>query len=460
MYKIKEEIPKYLFRQYDIRGRYNGGIDEDFAYTFGLSFGTYIKNNNSDKCIIAHDNRLSSQSLYNALIEGLINTGVDIISLGLTTTPMFYYAGIKLNVYPGIMITASHNPASDNGFKFSFDERGNARGQMIEDFYNFTEKKEFISGKGTITNYDIKNDYIELFDKSLDIKENKLKVVIDPGNGTTSIIAKDIYKRYINNLTCICNESDGSFPIHHPDPTVEDNLTCLKEEVKKQNADIGIAFDGDGDRVGIIDNNGKYLPTDKYMAIIIRDIINKVDNKTFLIDVKCSNLIKDEITSLGGKYVEYRTGNSYTKAKTKEIDSPFGGELSGHIYFRDRFPGFDSGLYAGLRLVEIMSKTNKNIDELLVGVNEYCSTPTLIIPTTEENKWKIVNEIKEYAINKNYNINDIDGVKVLYEDGFALVRASNTGPNLTLRFEAKTNEVLEQRKKEYMDLVNKFNVKN
>jgi len=457
MYKVKEEIPKYLFREYDIRGKYDEEIDENFAYTFGLSFGSYIKKNNKDKCVIGHDNRLSSDSLYNALIEGIKHTGVDIISLGLVTTPMFYYGCIKLEIPSGVMITASHNPKNENGFKFSFDERGNAKGEMIKEFYDFTIKKEFIKGNGNIEKYDITNDYIKLFDDSLDIKENNLNVVIDMGNATTTVIAPTLYKRYVKNLTCLCDKSDGSFPIHHPDPSKTENMKLLSEKVRELHANIGLAFDGDGDRVGIVDENGQMIPIDKVMIIIIRDLINKVSNKTFLIDIKCSNALKDEIEKLGGKYYEYRTGNSYTKSKTKELDLAFGGELSGHLYFRDRFLGFDSGLYAGLRIIEILSKTNKTISELLNDIPVYYSSEEIIIPIEENKKEEVVNKVKQYAEEKNYNIFDLDGVKILFNDGFAIVRASNTGPNLTLRFEAKTQEELNKRQEEYMNLVNQYN---
>lgn len=457
MYNIKKDIPKYLFREYDIRGKYKEEIDEDFAYTFGLSYGSYIKQLGKTSCVVSHDNRTSATPLTEALITGITSSGIDVVDLGLTTTPMFYYACIKLNIPSGVMVTASHNPKDENGFKFSYDERSNARGKMITDLYDFTMKFNFSKGDGKITKYDIKNDYIKLFDDSLDIKDNNLNIVIDTGNGTTSIIAKEIYSKYVNKLTCICEKSDGTFPNHHPDPSVEENLSMLKKKVLELNADIGLAFDGDGDRIGIVDETGKLLQVDHYMIIIIRDIINKVKNKMFLYDVKCSKALEDEILKLGGTPYEYRTGNSYTKAKTKELDLVLGGEYSGHIYFRDRFPGFDSGLYAGLRLIEIMVKTNKKLSELTEGINKYYSTNEIKIKTTEEKKQIIVDKIKEYANDKNYKTNTIDGVKILFDDGFSLIRASNTGPNLILRFESGTEEKLEKLKSEYINLVNELN---
>ena len=227
--------------------------------------------------------------------------------------------------------------------------------------------------------------------------------------------------------------------------------------VAESDADVGLAFDGDGDRLGVIDENGNYIPTDKYMIMIIRDIINKVDKKEFLYDVKCSKSLSDEIEKLGAKGICYRTGNSYTKAKVKDDNLPFGGELSGHVYFNDKWPCFDSGLYAGLRLLEILSHTNKNVSELLEGINEYYSTPELKFASPDDKKFAVVEKIKKYAIEKGYEIIDIDGVRVNFSDGWALVRASNTGPNLTARFEAKTEDRLEKIKKEFTDLIEEYN---
>ena len=447
--KYKENINKNIFRGYDIRGIYPMEIDEDTAYTIGLGFGSYIKEHGKTTCIVGHDNRLSSPVLYDALVQGILSTGIDIISLGLCTTPMYYYACIKLETYSGVMVTASHNPKDDNGFKFAFDESGNCKGQEIQDFLTYILQGDFQKGEGKLSTYNIEEEYLELFKKSLNFGSRRVKVVIDPGNGTTSIIAKKLYEMFPVDLVVINGESDGHFPNHHPDPCVEDNLTQLKKKVLATGADIGLGFDGDGDRMGLVTNSGKFLPTDLYMILIIRDIIDKVEKKEFLYDVKCSKALSDEIERLGGKGLCYRTGNSYTKAKVKEEDLPFGGELSGHVYFRDRFPGFDSGLYAGLRLLEILSHTEKTVDELTEGIPVYYSTPELKFPVNDDIKFGIVEKIGEYASGKGYQYLDIDGVKVLFEDGWALIRASNTGPNITARFEAKTKERLEELQREF-----------
>lgn len=455
--KIKENINENIFRGYDIRGIYPTELDEDTVYTIGLGFGSYIQTIGKTTCVIGHDNRLSGESLYNALIKGITETGVNIISLGLCTTPMYYYACIKLGIPSGVMVTASHNPKDDNGLKFAFDESGNCKGQEIQDFLAYIKAGNFKTGNGTVTDYSIREEYLELFRTNLHFGNRKLKVVIDPGNGTTSIIAKELYEMFPMELHVINGESDGTFPNHHPDPCVEDNLTQLKEKVKELKADVGLGFDGDGDRLGVVSENSTFIPTDQYMIIIIRDIINKVTKKKFLYDVKCSKSLSDEIERLGGEGLCYRTGNSYTKAKVRDDDLPFGGELSGHVYFRDRWPGFDSGLYAGLRLLEILSHTDKTVTELLSGINKYYSTEELKFKSSDDKKFAIIDKVTEYAKSKEYKFLDIDGVKVLFTDGWALVRASNTGPNITARFEAKTEERLEELQKEFTDLINEYN---
>ncbi len=455
--KYKKDIDKNIFRGYDIRGIYPSQIDSDTAYTIGLGFGSYIKSIGKEKCIVGHDNRISSDELYNSLIEGIKSTGIDIISLGLCTTPMYYYACIKLKIYSGVMVTASHNPKDDNGFKFAFDESGNCKGQEIQDFLAYILRGEFLKGEGSVTSYNIESDYIELFKNNLKFGNRKIKVVLDPGNGTTSIIMNKLYSMFPIDIVAINDISDGTFPNHHPDPCIEANLEQLKKKVLEVNADIGLSFDGDGDRMGMISNTGKFIPTDKFMIIVVRDIINKVAKKEFLADVKCSKSFSDEVEKLGGKCITYRTGNSYTKKAVRDLDLPFGGELSGHVYFRDRWPGFDSGLYAGLRMLEILSNTDKNVDELLMGINEYYSTEELKFASADDKKFEIINKIGEYAISKGYKYLDIDGVKVIYPDGFALVRASNTGPNITARFEANTKERLEEIQNEFIKLINEYN---
>lgn len=447
------EIDKNVFRAYDVRGIYPTQINENFAYVFGQGFASHIKREGRTQCVVAHDNRTSSPSLAKALISGIISTGVDVIFLHLTTTPMYYFACLRLGIPSGVMVTASHNPKDNNGFKFAYDDSGNCRGETIENLYNEIVEGDFLTGKGTVTEYEIADQYISYFKDNLDFGVRRVKVVLDPANGATSLFCRKIYEQFPMDLIVINEENDGTFPNHHPDPCIEENLEQLKAKVLETNADVGISFDGDGDRVGVITNTGKFVPADIYMVLIIRDIINKVENKKFLYDIKCSKSLIDEIDKLGAEGICYRTGASYTKSKVRDENLPFGGELAGHVYFRDRWPGIDCGMYAGIRLVEILSKTNKSVDNLLDGINYYYSTPEIKIATDDDIKFQIVDEIKEYVKSKGYNYIDIDGVRVNFPDGWALVRCSNTGPNITIRFEAATENRLHEIKKEFEDKI-------
>lgn len=451
-------IDKNIFREYDVRGVYPTSINEDTALVFGKAFGTYIKRLGKNICIVGHDNRYSSDSLTDNLVRGITSTGVDVVYLGLCTTPMYYYACILRKIPSGVMVTASHNPKDDNGFKFAFDERGNAKGEMIQEFLQFLLEGNFDDGEGKVTNYDVKDEYYKLLLDSIDINtDKKLSVVVDCGNGTTSRFAKELFSMLDIDVTYLYAKDDPSFPNHHPDPSVEENLEVLKKAVVELKADCGIAFDGDGDRLGVIDDKGNYIAADKYMIMQARYLLPKNENKRVLYDVKCSKALTDEIEKLGGTPIISRTGNSYTKANTRDNDCLFGGELSGHLYFRDKFLGFDSGMYAGLRLIELLSYTDKKCSELLDGINEYVSTPEIKIASTDEKKKEVVERVKEYCKKTGFNIIDIDGVRVELDDGWALVRYSNTGPNITARFEGKTEEIMNGLKDTFLNMINEFN---
>ncbi len=453
-YNIYKNISPNIFRGYDIRAIYGQDLNEDIAYTIGLSFGSYIQEKGYNKCLVGHDNRKSSDPLADALIEGITSTGVNVVYLGLCTTPMYYYAQKYLKIDPGVMITASHNPKEYNGFKIAFDDFGNACGQMIQDFRVYTEEGNFKSGNGEVSTYDIKQNYLDAIKDSIDMGDKKIKVVLDTANGTASIIAKEVYNMFSNvELVPLYIESDPDFPNHHPDPSVEANNAMLKEIVVKEKADLGVGIDGDGDRVGIIDEKGNMVYIDFFAIIIWRDIMSKVKNKHALFDVKCTKSLPDEIEKLGGIPVCYRTGNSYMKAKMREGDFAFGSELSGHVFFRDKWDNIDDGLYAGLRLIEILSKTDKTVTELLEGIKRYYASPEIIIKSSDEEKFKVIENVKEYCNKRGYKVNDIDGVRAEFDNGWALVRASNTGPNITARFEGVTPEDRDKIQAEFMALI-------
>ena len=439
--ELKKDICETIFREYDLRGIYGSEINEQDAYTIGRSFGTYIKRFNETKTIIGHDNRHSSPSLSQALITGIMESGIDVIDLGLVTTPMYYTARKVYNINTGIMVTASHNPSEYNGFKMAFSSIGNAYGELIQDFKEFTKKLEFDEGKGTYEERNIREEYIKTLCNSLDIKKD-IKVVVDCGNGT------GYYPIYC--------DSDPDFPNHHPDPSVKENQIDLAKKVVELGYDFGFGVDGDADRVGVVDELGNILPADIYMLIMYRYLNNNLKNRKALFDVKCSKSLIDDLKKQGIEPVMYRTGNSYCNMKMQEGDFDFGGEYSGHLFFRDKFIGIDDGIYAGLRMLELLSKTDKKLSKLYNDINVYYSTEELKFKVTDENKFKIVEKIKEYCKEKNYNIIDIDGVRVEFDDGWALVRASNTGPNLTARFEAKTPERAQELQKEFQSIVDEL----
>ncbi len=433
---------KEIFREYDIRGIYNKELFDKDAYTIGKSYGSILQEKYDRKvCIVGQDNRLSSPALAKNLINGLLDSGIDVIDLGICTTPMFSYACLKTNTIFGIMVIASHNPKEYNGFKFTFDNLGLARGKQVYDFRDYTLNGKFLSGNGNLSNLNILPYYSSLIEKNINMNQRKIKVVVDPGNGTTSLFAENIYKMFNNlDVTMINNVSDPNFPNHHPDPNVAENMIQLQNKVLEIKADIGIAFDGDGDRVGVVNNLGEIVSTEYLMILAIRSLINKTDNKTFLYDVKCSKALEDEIIKLGGTPLCYRTGASYTRYKTNLEKLIFGGEYSGHLYFNERWLGFDSGIYNGLRILEILSNSDLQLSQMFDDVNKYVITPEIKIKVTDESKESIVNNMKKEYIKLGFKINDIDGIKVSYENGWVLLRASNTTPNLTIRIEADTKE--------------------
>ena len=342
------KLNKLMFREYDIRGIWNEDITEEISYYIGRAYATKLLSLKKNKMIVGYDNRLSSPIIEKNLVKGLTDGGVDVVRLGLVTTPMYYYAWDKLNIHCGIMITASHNPKEYNGFKMSYNGIHNCFGNEVAELYYIILNGIYSKGNGSITDANIKEDYIKMINSHINMGSNKLKVIYDCGNGTTSIVAKDIFVSNDNiEYIPLFAESDGTFPNHHPDPAVESNLTILKEKVKELNADCGIAFDGDGDRVGVVNEKGEFVSIDKFMVIIWRDIYNKIDKKEGFYDVKCSKVVSDEMIKLGLKPIEVRTGNSYTKKISVDNNYPFGGELSGHLYFRYKFIGTDDGIYAG-----------------------------------------------------------------------------------------------------------------
>ncbi len=442
-----------ILRENDIRGKYPLQINKDVAYNVGKAFGTYTLSKGISECIIGHDNRLSGDELHDHLIEGMLETGINITDIGLTTTPMFNYSSMELNIPYGVMITASHNPAFDNGFKVFGENFLHLKKEELDIFYDILKTEKYMHGKGNIVKANKKEEYINMLISKGNVKK-PLKVVIDTGNGTPSILVKEVFNNIKNlEMTYLNAESDGSFPVHNPDPNDEANLVELKETVLKLKADVGIAFDGDGDRVGIVDEKGNMVPTDTLLGIFASEIIPKTNNKKIIIDIKCSKALEQEITRLGGIPLMLKNGSAYIETMVYETPVLLGGEYSGHVFFKDDFEGYDDGVYAGIRLINMLGNTSKTCSDLYSHINKYYNTPEIRIEVQDDKKWEIIESIKNYALDKYEEVITIDGVRVEYDDGFSLIRASNTGPNITLRFEAKTKEILDLREREFTNLL-------
>lgn len=449
-------IDTSVLRENDIRGVYGKNITEELAARLGAAFGTYLIENGKTECVVGYDNRVSGEKLVENLMRGLVNTGINIKFIGMVTTPILNYATISLNIEAGIMVTASHNPANENGFKIFGENFLHLKRSELDKVYEYIKTPPKIKGKGNIEFINIIDKYINMLETYILKGNRRLKIAIDTGNGTTSLFIRDIISKFNIEPIYLNIESDGRFPNHNPDPNNDKNLEELKKVVIEENCDFGVAYDGDGDRVGIVDELGNTIESDKLIAIFSRNIIPKTLNKKVLIDVKCSNALVEDIKTIGAEPIMVKNGSAFIENELNIRDILIGGEYSGHIFFRDKFYGFDDGIYASLRLYEILSNSNKKCSNLLEGYTHYFNTPEIKVKTTDEKKWDIVSNVKEYVISKGYEYLDIDGVRVMFDDGWALIRCSNTGPNLTLRFEAKTEERLKIIKNEFESLISKL----
>ncbi|MEY4617399.1 MAG: hypothetical protein RJB66_2359 [Pseudomonadota bacterium] len=449
-----------IFREYDIRGIYGEEFDLQFAYELGRTYATYhhLKTNlPHSRVAVGYDARLSSPDIFNSLSRGLNEGGLDVLNLGLVTTPMNYFANFSVDVTGSIMITGSHNPPNYNGFKICL-EKSSLFGEEIQNLRSIYLKKDWYVGNlGVTSHFDIFPIYIDRYKDEFN-KLQPLKVVLDCGNGAAGVIARKLFQSVGIDPIVLCEEPDGRFPIHHPDPTVEKNLTMLKEAVLKEKAAIGIGFDGDADRIGLVDEKGQMIYGDELMVMIARDILANKKGAKIVGDVKCSDRLYDDVKAHGGEPIMWKTGHSLIKDKIKQEKAPFGGEMSGHIFFADRNYGYDDAVYAGLRVVEILSKTGKTVSQLLEGLPKAFNTPEIRIDTTEERKQLIVDKLKEKFLERSddYEVNLLDGIRISFKDGWALARASNTQPVLVLRFEANSEQRLQEIKKQIEEVANKY----
>lgn len=453
-----------IFREYDIRGVVGKDFDEDFAYDLGRTYVAFMVERSGKQNItlsLGYDARLSSPGIAKALENGMTEAGANVIRLGLVTTPISYFSCFALEVDGGFMVTGSHNPPEYNGFKISYGKT-TIYGDDIQELRKIMQSKRFRKmdgvAKGAAKDHDIFPTYIERYKKEFGdtFTKSPVKVVLDCGNGAAGIAARRLFEAVGLKPTILFEKPDGTFPNHHPDPTVEENLDAMKAAVLKEKAAIGIGFDGDADRIGVVDENGRFVLGDEMMVIISRSILAANPGAKIIGDVKCSDRLYADIAKHGGAPIMWKTGHSLVKAKIKEEKAPFGGELSGHVFFADRNYGYDDALYAGLRLVEILAKAGKPLSGMLEGMGSAFNTPEIRIDTTEEKKVSIVAKLRsvfgEGSSEKKVNL--IDGIRISYPDGWALARASNTQPVLVLRFESSSQAGLNRIRSEVEAIVN------
>ena len=438
-------LNKYIFREYDIRGKVADDFPPVVVESLGKGFGTFIKRGGGQEIALSGDVRLTTPSLIEQFKTGVLSTGVDVINIGILPTPANYYSMFKLEVAGAVQITGSHNPPEFNGFKMSRNKKA-VFGQSIQDIRTIIENRDYDEGEGTEVAYDILTEYKRMIASKIDIQK-PMKVVMDCGNAAGAICAPDVFKNMNVELTELYCDVDGTFPNHHPDPTVEENLKDLIYLMKTGNYDIGLAFDGDADRVGVVDETGDVIWADQLIALFLPEVLEEGDE--ILFDVKCSQALVDMILKYGGKPVMWKTGHSLIKQRMAELNCKLGGEMSGHIFFADDFFGFDDAIYVSARIVQTLSRTNSTLSELKSELPTYYSTPEIRLEAeSDEEKFRIAEEAVTY-FTENYDCITVDGVRIQFGDGWGLVRSSNTQPVIVCRFEANTPK----RKEEIQSIV-------
>lgn len=461
-------INKSIFREYDIRGIAEQDLTDEAVTLIGKGYGTLVRRETSDvrrqtKVAVGRDVRLSSKRLRDALIAGIISTGIDVVDLGECPTPLLYFAAYTKDVDGGIMITGSHNPPEYNGFKILIG-KDTIHGGGIQELRKLIEIGSFASASsGRVESFEVIPAYLEMVKekfKAIPSPGKRIKAVVDAGNGTGGLVAPQLLKSIGVDVVPLFCEVDGNFPNHHPDPTVPENLKTLIDTVKTEKADLGVAYDGDSDRIGLVDEKGSIIWGDQLMILFARDILRETldvrrktsEKPTFIGEVKCSQIMYDDIERHGGRAIMWKAGHSLIKDKMKKEKALLAGEMSGHIFFNDRYFGFDDAIYATCRVIEILLKEGKPLSTLLSDLPKTFNTPEIRIDCPDEKKFETVEKVKE-ILSKDYPIIDIDGVRVKFPEGWGLLRASNTGPILVMRFEATSEERLSEYRKIVEDIL-------
>ena len=430
-----------IFREYDIRGVVDQDLTDESVLLLARAFSTYLSNKGMRRVVVGRDGRLSSPRFREPLVQGMVSGGLDVVDIGICPTPVFYFSLFHLDREGGIMITGSHNPPEFNGFKVCVGKEA-LYGEEIQNLRRLAEARNFVDGKGSVSHQELIPSYQDFIIRNIRLNR-RLKVVVDSGNGTAGTVAPQILRALGCRVEELYSEVDGQFPNHFPDPTIPANMQELIAKVKQSGAEIGIAYDGDADRIGVADPLGNIIWGDHLMILFARDVLRSHPGATIISEAKCSQSLYDEITKLGGRGIMWRTGHSLLKSKMKEEKALLGGEMSGHIFFADRYFGYDDAIYASCRLLEILSQSEKRIPELLADIPKTFTTPEIRVECPDDQKFALVERVKE-SFRREYPIVDVDGVRVLFPDGWGLVRASNTQPVLVLRFEARSAARLEE----------------
>lgn len=440
-----------VFREYDVRGIVDKDLTDDFVIQLGKAIGTFAVPRGVKTMTLGMDCRLSSEQYKDAMLRGITSTGIHVIDVGLCATPMLYFSIRHLGTDGGVMVTGSHNPPEFNGFKICVGP-DTIYGNDIQELRRIMESGTYIEGNGSYERRNISRPYEDYLYNNVTIHKD-LHIVIDGGNGVAGYFALPLFRRFGCTITDIFCEPDGRFPNHFPDPTIPENLTALRRLVQEKGADVGIGYDGDGDRIGVITDEGRILWGDELLILFSRFILEKNPGAAIIGEVKCSQKLYDDIAKHGGKPIMWKAGHSLIKSKMKQEKALLAGEMSGHLFFADRYFGYDDAIYASARLLEILSLSKKKISELLSDVPETFFTPEIRVPCPDRIKFHVVEDVKEH-FQKKYDVIDIDGVRIPFEDGWGLLRPSNTQPVLVLRFEATTEERLHTIRKMVEDALN------
>ena len=431
-------LPSHIFREYDIRGNADEELTSETIRAIGLAYGTFLLREGVRKITVGGDIRLSTERIREDVIEGVTSAGIDVVDIGMVTSPLLYWSLFRLDLEGAVMITGSHNPKEFNGLKLAFGKT-TLYGDQIQEIRRMIESDDLVVAprKGSVATMDISEEYLAMLVSKIKLGDRKLKVVTDSGNAT----AGPLVNRFLREIGCevipLFEEPDGTFPNHHPDPTKREYVQDLIETVKREKADVGLGFDGDADRIGVIDDRGEIVWGDILMILFWREILPRYPGTEAIVEVKSSQALVDEIKRLGGKVVWWKSGHSLIKAKMKEMDALFSGEVSGHMFFADEFWGFDDAFYAAGRLLRILSNTDRKLSKLLEDVPVYHSTAETRIACPDERKFDVVDHIRNNAL-KDHEAITVDGVRILYPRGWGLVRASNTQPVIVARVEGKT----------------------